>query len=133
MARIVMAIVCAVVLSVDLSQCQPTHMSDVCDSSNFMSCIIDGADLGMGVDGKVQEMKSGILAEIVGAMVDLSRNSQSDSLIMVERKFGNLIDSAHRIRQNIRNLISISRAEEDKQGRTGENANSFELFSKSPQ
>ena len=114
-------IVCVFFVGVEFSQCQPTHMSDVCDSNQFVSCIVDGAGLGMGGDGKMQGMKREILVEFVQTMVDLSRNFQTDSLAVLERKLGNLIDSAQGIRQNIRSLNSILTAEEEDQGRTGEN------------
>ena len=116
-----MIMFCAVFAVFEVSQCQPTQMNDVCDSSHFVSCIIDGAGLGMGGHGKMQGMKREILVGIVQSMVDLSRDFQTDSLAVLERKLGNVIDSAQGIRQNIRSLNSISTAEEDKQGRTGEN------------
>ena len=111
-----MMIVCVVFVGVEFSQCQPTHMSDVCDSSHFVSCIVDGTGLGKGRDRKVQEMKREILIGIVQSMVDLSRNFQTDSLAVLERKLGNLIDSAQGIRQSIRSLNSNSTAEEEEQG-----------------
>ena len=86
-------IVCVVFMGVEFSQSQPTHMSDVCDLSHFVSCIIDGAGLGMGGDRKVQGMKREILVGIVQAMVALSKNFETDSLSVLERKLGSLIDT----------------------------------------
>ena len=72
-------------------------------------------------------MKREILVGIVQSMVDLSRNFQTDSLAVLERKLGNLIDSAQGIRQNIRSLDSNLTAEEEEQRRTGGNTNPVSL------